>query len=106
MSPVSVHAVLTPRPEHLAPEHLAVIEAEMREMARASRQEPGNLRYDVARERTPSGVRLHISERYRDEAAVQAHRDSAHYQAYRAKAGAWLAEPPQVSVLEEVDVAG
>ena len=49
---------------------------------------------------------MHISERYRDEAAVQAHRDSAHYQAYRAKAAEWLTEPPQVSVLEEVDVVG
>ncbi|WP_278914593.1 putative quinol monooxygenase [Deinococcus wulumuqiensis] len=101
MSPVSVHAVLTPRPEHLAE-----VEAELRVMARASRQEEGNLRYDLTRERTESGVRLHISERYRDEAAVQAHRASAHYQAYRAKAAHWLAEPPQVSVMEEVDVAG
>lgn len=101
MSPVSVHAVLTPRPEHLAE-----VEAELRVMARASRREEGNLRYDLTRERTESGVRLHISERYRDEAAVQAHRDSVHYQAYRAKAGEWLVEPPQVSVMEEVDVAG
>lgn len=101
MSPVSVHAVVTPKPEHLAE-----VEAELRVMARASRQEEGNLRYDLARERTGSGVRLHISERYRDEAAVQAHRDSAHYRAYRAKVGSWLVEPPQVSVLEEVDVAG
>ena len=37
--------------------------------------------------------------------AVQAHRDSAHYQAYRAKAGAWFQEAPVVTVLEEVDVA-
>ncbi|WP_339096919.1 putative quinol monooxygenase [Deinococcus sp. VB343] len=101
MSPVSVHAVLTPKPEHVAE-----VEAELRVMARASRQEEGNLRYDLARERTGSGVRMHISERYRDEAAVQAHRDSAHYQAYRAKAAEWLTEPPQVSVLEEVDVVG
>ena len=101
MSPVSVHAVLTPRPEHLAE-----VEAELRVMARASRQEEGNLRYDLTRERTENGVRLHISERYRDEAAVQQHRDSAHYRAYRARAADWLAEPPQVSVLEEVDVAG
>ena len=101
MTPISVHAVLVPKPEHLAE-----VEAELRTMARASRREEGNLRYDLARERTESGVRLHISERYRDEAAVQAHRDSAHYQAYRAKAAAWLAEPPQVSVMEEVDVAG
>lgn len=101
MSPVSVHAVVTPKPEHLAE-----VEAELRVMARASRQEEGNLRYDLARERTGSGVRMHISERYRDEAAVQAHRDSAHYQAYRAKAAEWLTEPPQVSVLEEVDVVG
>lgn len=101
MSPVSVHAVVTPKPEHVAE-----VEAELRVMARASRQEEGNLRYDLARERTGSGVRMHISERYRDEAAVQAHRDSAHYQAYRAKAAEWLTEPPQVSVLEEVDVVG
>lgn len=95
---VNVHAIITPHPEHVAE-----VEAEMRIMVRETRQEPGNLRYDLLREQTPDGtVRFHVQERYRDLDAVQAHRDSPHYQAYRAKAGAWFQEAPQVTLLTDV----
>lgn len=101
MSAVNVHAVITPRPEFAAQ-----VEQEMRTMVRRSRQEEGNLRYDLLREERDGQIRFHVQERYRDMAAVEAHRASEHYQAYRARAGDWFSEPPQVSVLTEVDVAG
>ncbi|PNY81388.1 putative quinol monooxygenase [Deinococcus koreensis] len=101
MSTVNVHAVITPKPEFAAQ-----VEQEMRTMVKHSRQEEGNLRYDLLREDKDGSVRFHVQERYRDMAAVEAHRASAHYQAYRARAGDWFSEAPQVAVLTEVDVAG
>lgn len=101
MSPVSVHAIITPKPEFAAQ-----VEGEMRTMVQRSRQEEGNLRYDLLRDDKDGQVRFHVQERYRDMAAVEAHRASAHYQAYRARAGDWFSEAPQVAVLAEVDVAG
>ncbi|AWT35673.1 antibiotic biosynthesis monooxygenase [Deinococcus arenae] len=100
MSVIAVHAIITPKPEHVND-----VQTEMLNMVRASRQEEGNLRYDLLREEKDGTVRFHVQERYRDREATQAHRDSAHYQAYRAKAGEWFASAPEVTVLEEIDVA-
>lgn len=86
------------------PEHVDELEAELRRMVAATRQEPGNRRYDLLR-RADGAPGFHLYEIYADDAAVEAHRASAHYQAYRAKVGAWLAEPPDVKVLTGVDVA-
>lgn len=99
MTVIAVHAVITPKPEFAAQ-----VEQELRNMVSASRQEPGNLRYDLLQEDAGGLIRFHIQERYRDMAAVQAHRDSAHYQAYRARAADWFSGPPQVTVLSELDV--
>lgn len=96
---IYLFASLTPQPEHAAD-----LEAELRRMVSASRAEPGNRRYDLLR-RTDGAPGFHVYEIYVDEAAVQAHRESAHYLAFRAKVGAWLAEPPDVKVLTGVDVA-
>lgn len=90
--------------DHPRPEHVEAVLTEMRHGA-AQPPEPGCLRYDLLRQDDGGTVRLHVQERYRDMAAVQAHRDSAHYQAYRAKAGDWFRAAPVVTVLEEVDVA-
>lgn len=97
---VNVHAIIVPRPEHAAQ-----VEQEMRTMVLHSRQEEGNLRYDLLREDQGGLVRFHVQERYRDVSAVEAHRASAHYQAYRARGGDWFSERPQVTVLHDVDVA-
>lgn len=97
---VYLFASLTPKPEHVAD-----LEAELRHMVSASRAEPGNRRYDLLR-RSDGAPGFHLYEIYVDEAAVQAHRESAHYLAYRAKVGAWLAAPPDVKELTGVDVAG
>jgi autoinducer 2-degrading protein len=47
----------------------------------ASRQEPGCLMYIVHRHRT-DGRRFFIYEQYRDDAAMQDHRESKHFQEY------------------------
>jgi quinol monooxygenase YgiN len=47
----------------------------------ASRQEPGCLMYIVHRHRTEA-TRFFIYEQYRDDAALEAHRKSSHFQDY------------------------
>jgi len=51
----------------------------------ASRQEPGCLTYTVHRH-VDDPRRFFIYECYRDEAALEAHRNSVHFQEYAAKA--------------------
>ncbi|WP_028224280.1 putative quinol monooxygenase [Paraburkholderia ferrariae] len=94
-------ASLTPRPEHVAE-----LEAALRELVAASRSEPGNLRYDLLH-RADGQPGFYVYEIYADDAAVEAHRQSAHYAAFgaKAKAGDWLAGAPDVKVLKGVDVA-
>lgn len=98
---INVQAIIVPKPEYAAQ-----VEQEMRLMALHSRQEEGNLRYDLLREEQDGILRFHVQERYRDMNAVEAHRASEHYKAYRAKAGDWFSEAPRVTVLHDVDVAG
>jgi len=97
---VYLFASLIPKPEHVAD-----LEAQLRGMVAASRAEPGNLRYDLLR-RADGAPGFHLYETYVDEAAVQAHRKSGHYVAFRAKIAGWLAEAPDVKELSGVDVAG
>ena len=52
-----------------------------RKLEQASRQEPGCLMYIVHRHRSDSG-RFFIYEQYRDDAALEAHRRSPHFQEY------------------------
>jgi (4S)-4-hydroxy-5-phosphonooxypentane-2,3-dione isomerase len=60
----------------------------------ASRQEPGCLMYIVHRHKTESR-RFFIYEQYRDEAALEAHRKSAHFEEYATKALADIGERKQ-----------
>ncbi|MCP3709967.1 antibiotic biosynthesis monooxygenase [Paraburkholderia sp. CNPSo 3274] len=96
---VYLFASITPKPEHVAE-----VEALMRDMVSHTRKEPGNMRYDLLC-RADGAPGFYLYETYVDEAAVQAHRDSAHFVAYRAKIGAWVTEPPEVKLLKGVDVA-
>jgi len=52
-----------------------------RKLTTASRQEPGCLTYMVHRHNTDA-QRFFIYEQYRDDAALDAHRKSAHFQEY------------------------
>ncbi|CAG9232691.1 Antibiotic biosynthesis monooxygenase [Paraburkholderia tropica] len=96
---IYIFASITPKAEHVGD-----LEAELRNMVVHSRREPGNLRYDLLR-RADGTPGFHVYETYADEAAIQAHRDSPHYVAFRAKIGDWLAEPVDVKLLNGVDIA-
>lgn len=85
-------------------EHRAELEAELRRMVAATRAEPGCLRYDLLADQD-GGAGFSLFEAYRDTQALEAHRDSAHYQAYRGRTGDWLAAPTEVQVLGGLDVA-
>lgn len=85
-------------------EHRGAVEAELRRMVAASRAEPGCLRYDLFAD-LDGGAGFSLVEAYADPAAVEAHRASAHYQAFRGRIGDWLAAPTVVQALTAVDVA-
>ncbi|MEN8639789.1 putative quinol monooxygenase [Pseudomonas sichuanensis] len=89
---------------HPSPEHYQAAAQALQLMVEHSRAEPGNLRYDLfVREGEP--LAFELFELYVDEAAVEAHRSSAHYQAYRAATGAWLAAPTQVKLARPLNLA-
>ena len=81
------------------------VEKILRGMTGPTRAEPGNRVYDLYRagQGTPS---FHLFERYVDQAAVEAHRVTAHYKAYRAAIADLLAEPIGVKILAGIDVKG
>lgn len=81
-----MHVYLTVKPEYLDPFKQAIITN-----ASTSRQEPGNLRFDVVQE-TEDPTKFVLVEAYRDEAARQAHWDSDHFKAYREVASAAVAD--------------
>ncbi|MOA03415.1 putative monooxygenase [compost metagenome] len=83
-------------------EHRAEVEAELRRMVAATRAEPGCLRYDLFADQD-GGAGFSLFEAYADQAAVDAHRASAHYQAFRGRIGDWLAAPTAVQELQALD---
>jgi (4S)-4-hydroxy-5-phosphonooxypentane-2,3-dione isomerase len=76
----------------VVPEHLDAFLAATEANAGASRQEPGILRFDVLTDRTdPAHVVL--VEVYVDEAAVAAHKETAHYATWRDTVAPMMARP-------------
>lgn len=98
---MTLHVLASIRPQ---PIHQADVAAALKTLVAASRTEPGNRRYDLFGPADGSDG-FHLIEVYADQAALDAHRDSAHYKAFRAAIGAWLAEPPDVKVLAALNVA-
>ena len=97
-SPAIVFASFTPRPERV-PQLRATLDV----MVEHTRQEPGCEIYDLY-ESDEDGTRFHLFERYTNTDALEAHRGTEHYKAYRAKLPELLASPIQVAVLSELDV--
>ena len=58
------------------------------------RDEPGCLRFDVIQDRDDPH-RFYYYEVYRDEAALEAHRQTPHFKQYAEKTQPWLAAPPE-----------
>jgi autoinducer 2-degrading protein len=59
---------------------------------RETRKEPGNLRFDVLQQ-IEDKCRFFLYEAYRDEEAVKAHKETAHYLKWRETVAPWMAEP-------------
>jgi quinol monooxygenase YgiN len=78
------------------------VEAILREMVVQTRLEPGCLRYDLFRTGAGAGG-FCLIERYTDQAAIEAHRATAHYRAYRASIADLLSTPIDVAILEPLD---
>ena len=67
------------------PDKADALKAVLSSMLALSRQEPGNLRWDIWRDPTDPS-RFVVDELYRDAAAVAAHRQTPHYKKYSAAA--------------------
>lgn len=80
--------------------------AELRETLESvqafSQQEPDCEVYDLFESVDAEGTYC-LFERYRNRAALEAHRNSDHYRAYRARVPELLANPVEVTVLRPVD---
>lgn len=102
-NPVIVFASFSPNPGMEGD-----VEEILRGMVGPTRAEPGNEIYDLYRKTAEADgpPTFHLFERYADTDALQAHRDSAHYKAYRAKISDFLSEAIGVVVLDAVDAAG
>lgn len=97
MSHVKIMATLLARPGKAGE-----LEALLFGMAPHCRKEPGNLRWDVWRDQAKAD-RYVLDELYVDNAAVAAHRDTAHYKDYLsripelAERGAFVLDPALVA---------
>ena len=67
----------------LPPERLQAARPHMRAMVEGSRAEAGCLQYAYAEDVLESGL-IHVSERWRDQAALELHRQTPHMAAWRA----------------------
>ena len=77
---------------HLKPDAVDAFRAATLANAGASVKEPGVLRFDVFQDREDS-TRFVLVEVYRNAEAHAAHRETAHYQAWRAAVDGLMAEP-------------
>ena len=82
-----VHVEARVKPEAVEAFHRATLEN-----AAKSRQEPGVVRFDVAQD-LEDPTRFVLSEVYRDHAASAAHKETAHYAAWRDAVAPLMAEP-------------
>lgn len=75
------------KPEHVDDFHTAIAENAASSVA----NEPGCRQFDVCID-PDDRSRVFLYEVYDDDAAFEAHKASAHYQAFSAKAGDWVAD--------------
>jgi autoinducer 2-degrading protein len=77
---------------HVKPDRVGQFVELMRANHEGSVREPANLRFDVLQS-VDDPTRFVIYEAYRDEAGAKAHKETAHYAAFRAAAEDLMAEP-------------
>ncbi|MFF7065186.1 antibiotic biosynthesis monooxygenase [Pseudomonas sp. NPDC008258] len=96
---VAIFATITPKSEHRN-----AVERALRVMVEQTRAESGNLRYDLFVHDVDE-LTFDLFELYVDQAAVEAHRQSPHYQTYRSATAQWLAAPTQVRLVRPLAIA-
>lgn len=77
---------------HVKPEHLEAFQAATVANARSSLQEPGIARFDVVQQ-SDDPTRFVLVEVYRSAAAPAAHKETAHYAAWRDAVAPMMASP-------------
>ncbi len=85
-----LHVSVQVKPEHVS-EFLEVVR---HDAEHSEREEPGCLRFDVIQDREDPN-RFYFYEIYRDEAALEAHRQTPHFKLYSGKVQPWLAAPSE-----------
>jgi quinol monooxygenase YgiN len=86
--------------------HEQQVRSILADMIGSTRAEDGNLTYDLYVSEDEGRQVFHLFERYRDQQALQAHRDAPYFKAYRAAIPDHLDAPIGVVVMDAVDVAG
>ena len=87
---VILHVTVQIKPEHMA----EYLEAVRHDAEHSEKDEPGCLRFDVSQAKDDPN-RFYYYEVYRDEAALEAHRQAPHFKLYAEKVQPWLAAPPE-----------
>ena len=87
---VVLHVTVQVKPEHVS-EFLEVVRYDAEH---SEKDEPGCLRFDVIQDLDDPN-RFYFYEIYRDEAALEAHRQTPHFKLYFEKVQPWLASPPE-----------
>jgi putative ABC transport system permease protein len=87
---------------HVLPEHLEAFKQATIVNATNSRKEPGVARFDFVQV-IDDPTRFGLVEVYRDRAAVDAHKQTAHYAEWVQKVEPWLAEPRTRVFYENID---
>lgn len=85
-----LHVTIQVKPEH-AKEFLEVVRYDAEH---SEKDEPGCLRFDVIQDKDDLN-RFYFYEVYRDEAALEAHRQTPHFKLYAEKSKPWLAAPAE-----------
>jgi quinol monooxygenase YgiN len=70
------------------------LEAICHDAEHSEKDESGCLRFDVLQDKEDP-CRFYYYEVYRDEGALEAHRQTPHFKLYAEKVQAWLAAPPE-----------
>lgn len=99
MTGISVVAVFSPKEGQEAE-----VEKILRGMCSPTRAEPGCDRYDLFRVNGTQS-QFALLEDYKDQPALEAHRQTEHYKSYRGRIADLLSEPIKVTVLSGLEVA-
>ena len=74
-------------------------------LVKATREEVGCIYYDLVHDTTDANV-FYFVEKYQDEAAVEAHKNSEHFQTYVPMLNAFRVKPSEVTKCVTVDFLG